>query len=51
MIIATSINDATALKLAKICEVTKTPLFLVKCLGFTGLFRIQAGENTSKLDC
>ncbi|KAI9289365.1 NEDD8-activating enzyme E1 regulatory subunit [Umbelopsis sp. AD052] len=46
MIIATSLSDTLALKLASICEAANTPLFLVKCLGFTGMFRIQAGENT-----
>ena len=51
MIVATNLSDTLALKLANICEATKTPLFLVKCLGFTGMFRIQAGEHTSKLDC
>jgi hypothetical protein len=49
MIIATSLSDTLALKLANICEASKTPVFLVKCLGFTGMFRIQAGENTSKI--
>ncbi|CAO3683034.1 unnamed protein product [Umbelopsis vinacea] len=46
MVIATSLNDRLALKLSGICQATNTPLFLVQCLGFTGLFRIQAGEHT-----
>jgi len=46
MVIATSLNDSLALKLAAICQASNTPLFLVKCLGFTGMFRIQAGEHT-----
>jgi amyloid beta precursor protein binding protein 1 len=48
MVIATSLNDSLALKLAAICQASNTPLFLVKCLGFTGMFRIQAGEHTSE---
>ncbi|KAJ2962023.1 hypothetical protein NQZ79_g2820 [Umbelopsis isabellina] len=46
MIIATSLNEAHALKLASICQARNTPLFLIKCVGFAGMFRIQAGEHT-----
>lgn len=48
MIIATSLNEAHALKLASICQARNTPLFLIKCVGFAGMLRIQAGEHTSK---
>jgi amyloid beta precursor protein binding protein 1 len=48
MIIATSLHENYALKLASICQSRNTPLFLTKCVGFAGMFRIQAGEHTSK---
>jgi amyloid beta precursor protein binding protein 1 len=48
MIIATSLHENYALKLASICQSRNTPLFLTKCIGFAGMFRIQAGEHTSK---